>query len=61
MKSVRAKNQEWIVSMRCIVHKDVYVSGCSEEEARSNPWDFASDEIETDQTDWEVIAVVPNK
>jgi hypothetical protein len=43
--------------MRCVVLKLVTCEGCTEEEARTNPWDFATDEIETDQIDWEVESV----
>lgn len=52
---------EYIVRMRCIVVKDVCVSNCTKEEARSNPWDFANDETEVEQLDWDVIDVTENK
>lgn len=40
--------------MKCVVFKDVYCVDCTEEEARENPWDYAEDEREVDQVDWDV-------
>jgi len=45
------------VRVRCVVTKMVYCEGCTEEEARENPFDWASDENEIDQEDWEVLSV----
>lgn len=51
----------WIVRMRCVVIKEVCVDGCSESEAEHNPWNYAHEEIEVDQVDWEVLSVKENK
>lgn len=45
------------VKMRCIVEKLVTVQCDNEEYARKNPWEYAVDELETDQLDWEVLSV----
>ena len=51
----------WIVRMKCVVLKDVYVADCTEDEARNNPFDQdVEDEIEVEQTDWDVQSVEPN-
>jgi hypothetical protein len=52
--------QNWIVRMKCIVLKDVYVENCTEDQARSSPFEFASEEQEVDMSDWEVKSVEPN-
>jgi hypothetical protein len=51
----------WYVKMRCVVMKDVLCVACTEEEARENPWEFAADETEIDQIDWEVLSVTEDK
>lgn len=47
----------WIVTMRCVVTKSVYLEGCTEEEASNNPWEFAVDEHEVEQIDWDVMRI----
>lgn len=54
------KKGSFIVRMRCGVTKEVVVDGCTEEQARANPFDFAIDEREVDQYDFEVTSVKPN-
>lgn len=49
--------QQWLVRMRCVVTKEVTCEDCTEEEARTSPWDHATDELEIDQVDWEVTGV----
>jgi hypothetical protein len=46
-----------IVRMRRVVTTEVTVEDCTEEEAATNPWEFAVDEQDIDQTDWEVLDV----
>lgn len=53
--------KKWIVRIECTVLKEVTCTGCTEEEARLNPWKHAQDEIEVDQRDWEVKSVVKDK
>lgn len=48
---------EFEVTMRCTVTKVVTVQCDDEQQARANPWDFAFDEIETEQSDWDVTGV----
>lgn len=52
--------KSWIVKMTCTVTKQVICDGCTQEEAEENPFDFASDEVELEQIDWEVLDVRPN-
>ena len=47
--------------MKCEVIKDVYVSDCTEDDARTNPFEHSTDEREVDQLDWEVRSVEPNE
>lgn len=54
------KKREWIVMVECTVKKSVCCSGCTEEQARQTPWEFATDEREIAMTDWEVERVEPN-
>jgi len=49
--------KQFEVKMKGVVHKVVTVECDTKEEAESNPWDHAVDEMETDQMDWEVLSV----
>lgn len=52
--------QSWVVTVKCEVIKQIITSECTEEEAEERPYDFAEDEVETEQHDWEVLSVKPN-
>lgn len=54
------QKQNWIVRVKCVVHKDVFVDNCTEDQARSSPWEFSSGELEVDMSDWDVKSVEPN-
>lgn len=60
MANSKIPKGNWIVKMKCVVEKDVFVSDCTREEAENNPWDYAENENETSQVDWEVISVEEN-
>ena len=47
----------WIVNIRCEIVKEVYCTNCTKEEAENDPWQFADDERELYQDDWEVMSV----
>lgn len=51
----------WVVELKCVVRKEVICADCTEEEAAANPWDHAQDEVELDQSDWEVLSIKPNE
>jgi hypothetical protein len=51
----------WILKMRCVVTKQVICEDCTEEEATEKPWEHATDEVEIEQVDWEVLSVLPNE
>lgn len=51
----------YIVTMRCVVTKIVTCENCTEEQARNQPWEYATDEHEADQIDWEVKRVEEDK
>lgn len=55
------KKSSFIVSMRCVVRKEVVVTGCTRQQAETSPWEYAEDETETDQEDWEVLSVKENE
>jgi hypothetical protein len=57
----KAKRGSWIVTMKCVVTKVVTCDDCTERQAEENPWDYASDERETGQEDWDVLSVEPNE
>lgn len=48
--------KQLVVKMKCEVYKSVTCEGGSAEEMLSNPWDYAVDEMETDQINWEVVS-----
>jgi len=47
------------VNLECVVHKIVYCEGedLTLKEVKKNPWEYAEDELETEQVDWEVLRV----
>ncbi len=57
----KVKRASWVVRMKCVVIKEVICDDCTEEQARTRPFDFASDEQEIGQDDWEVTAITENK
>lgn len=60
MAKKKKETGSWIVTMRCTVTKEVVVDNCTREQAEEQPWDFAIDENETGQIDWDVENVEPN-
>lgn len=54
------KKGSWIVRCKCQIIKDVFVENCTEEQARREPFEFATDEREIDMRDWEVQSVKTN-
>lgn len=61
MGKKKSKVGSWIVRMKCEVTKEVTCDNCTEEEARNDPWEHATDEHEIDQVDWEVESVKSNE
>ena len=53
--------KDWTAIMRCTVTKQVHLSNCTEEEAEKDPWDYADDEAETEQIDWEIVSIEEDK
>lgn len=47
----------WEVRMRATITKLVYCEDCTEEEARNDPFEHATDEHEVDQIDYDVLGV----
>ena len=60
MRKEKAKNESFIVRVRCTTLKDVYCERCTEEQARTSPFEFYTDEQEVDLEDWEVLSVEKN-
>jgi hypothetical protein len=59
----RAKKEpkgNFIVTMQCVVTKEVIVENCTLSEAKNNPWDYSVDETELEQIDWKVVKVTEN-
>ena len=57
---MKKSKSNWVVKMKCVVVKDVFLEDCSKSEAINNPYDYAIDETERYQQDWEVISVEEN-
>ena len=55
------KNRSWVVTCICEVVKKLVCEGCTEDEARKNPFDYAVDETEVAQNDWRVTEVEENR
>jgi hypothetical protein len=55
------KKSSWIVKMECTVIKEVICDDCTREDAENNPWDYAIDETEIEQTGYDVLSVKENK
>ena len=49
--------KDYEVRMRCVITKLVFCEASSEEEVRASPWEYANDEQELEQIDWEIISV----
>ena len=61
MAGVIMEKREWMVRMRCVVIKDVVTRSCTADQAWSDPWEFAEDETEVEQVDWDIIDFRPNE
>ena len=59
-KAQKEKKSSWIVRLRCVVTKEVVCDDCTEDQANRNPWEFAGDEREIEQVDWDVLSVEEN-
>jgi hypothetical protein len=57
LQKEKKMSKTFIVDMVCQVRKSVTVVCDDEDTARENPWDFATDEMETDQMDWKVVNI----
>ena len=56
-----SEKKDWIVRMRCVVDKDVFLKNCTEEEAMDSPWSYVESEQEVDMRDWEITNIEENK
>jgi len=56
-----SKTKRWIVRVECIVNKEVICDNCTEDQARNNPFEFASNERELGVVGWNVDSVEPNE
>lgn len=58
---MKPEKKAWIVRLRCTVEKEIYLQGCTEDEARSNPWHYVhGEELELGMSDWDVLSIKPN-
>jgi len=55
------EKKNWIVTVECVVKKKLYLEDCTQEQATKEPWDYAVDEEEYEQTDWTFIGCEPNE
>lgn len=60
MGKQKPKVGSWIVRVKCTVTKEVTCDNCTEEEARNDPWGYATNERDIDLVDWEVERTEPN-
>lgn len=58
-----SQSKSYIVRVRATVIKELICDGrkLTEEIVRANPFEYAEDETETEQVDYEVISVKPNE
>jgi hypothetical protein len=54
---MKADKGNWLVTMECVVKKLVYCSDCTRAEAEDSPWEFSTNELELEMSDWEIIKV----
>lgn len=51
------KPAQVVLRVRCVVVKEVVCEGCTVEQARADPWEYAvGDETELYQEEWEVLS-----
>lgn len=55
------KKGSWEVIVVCSVRKSIICENCTKEEAEKNPFDYAVDETELEQIDWDVERVKENE
>ena len=55
------KKSNWRVRMEVKVMKEVYCENCTKEQATDSPWEYAINESELDQIDWDVISIEEDK
>ncbi len=52
--------KSWVVTMECIIKKEIVTDECTESEARNNTWSHVLSEQEMGMNDWEVLKVEEN-
>lgn len=57
---MKDEKKNWVVTIRATVTKEIFCDNCTEQQARENPFNHATDERETSQTDWEFESLTPN-
>ncbi len=60
-KKKEVECRSWVVKATCTIEKEIVCEDCTEEQARSDPFEFAVDEQEIGQDDYKVTDVKPNK
>ena len=55
------KNGNWVVKIESTHHKQLVVENCTEDQARSCPWEYAVDETYLGMVDWEILSVKPKE
>ncbi len=55
------KTRSWIVTLECVVTKEIITHECTHAKAHDEPFEVADYENETDQREWKVISVEPNE
>lgn len=58
----KSEKGSWLVRMECVVIKEYILNDCTEDQAKTKPFDQdVVDEIEESQIDWKVLSVKPNE
>lgn len=60
MKTKKQKITSWVVKVECTVIKELVCEGCSEEQARNDPFHYSIEERELETPDWDVKSTEPN-
>jgi hypothetical protein len=60
VKKKKEKKGNWVVTVRCVVLKELYLTNCTRKEAEEKPNEHADQEAELEWIDWKVIGIMEN-
>jgi hypothetical protein len=54
------QTRSFVLTVRCVVERQIVCEDCTEAEARDDPWSHATDERDMSMPDWKVMDIRPN-